>query len=114
MRLYVDEDIASAELLARLANAGHEVLAPLRGDADARCWRYAQEQAAAVITKNAVDFVVLAEANSTHYGLLLVYRQNDPTRDMNMAAIADAVGRVTEVYPDGIADQTLVLNQFRW
>lgn len=45
MRLYLDEDIASAELIARLEDAGYEVLRPLRGDRDDRCWRYAQKQA---------------------------------------------------------------------
>ena len=114
MRLYVDEDIASAELLARLTAAGHEVLAPLRGEPDARCWRYAQEHAAAVITMDAVDFVALAEASASHHGLILGYRRNDPTRDLTIASIAQAIGRVTEVYPDGIADQILVLNQFQW
>ena len=69
MRLYVDEDVASAELISRLAEAGHEILWPLRGQADSRCWRYAQEQSAVVLTMNAVDFVALAE-ESAHHGLV--------------------------------------------
>jgi len=114
VRLYVDEDIASTHLMTSLANAGHEVTAPLRGEADDRCWRYAQEQASAVLTMNAVDLVALAEATSPHHGLLLVHRVNDPTRDMTAAAVVLAIGRVVELYPRGIEGQILPLNQFRW
>ena len=114
MRLYLDEDIASKELTSRLAAAGHAVLPPLRGESDARCWRHAQEQGATVLTMNVVDFVRLAEGTEGHSGLLLVYRENDPTRDMSAAAIAAAVGRVAETYLGGPRGVIAVLNQFRW
>lgn len=113
MRLYVDEDIASTELISRLAEAGHEVLSPLRGHSDSRCWRYAQERGAVVLTMNAVDFVTLADEGA-HHGLLLVYRENDPTRDMTAAAITSSVSRVAETYAEGVAGEILALNQFRW
>lgn len=87
MRLYLDEDIASRELTSRLATAGHDVLSPLRGESDSRCWQYAQEHGATVVTMNVVDFARLAEATQGHAGLLLVYRENDPTRDMKAAAV---------------------------
>ena len=54
VRLYLDEDIASKELTSRLAAAGHDVLSPLRGEPDSRCWRHAQEHGATVVTMNAV------------------------------------------------------------
>ena len=114
MRLYLDEDIASKELTSRLIAAGHEVLSPLQGEPDHRCWRHAQEQDAAVVTLNVVDFVRLAEATEGHAGLLLVYRENDPTRDMSAASIAVAVARVADTYRDGLRGAIVVLNQFRW
>ena len=113
MRLYLDEDIASKELTSRLAAAGHEVTPPTRGESDSRCWYHAQEQGAAVVTMNAVDFVRLAEATEGHHGLLLVYRENDPTRDMSAASIAAAVARVAEASRDGLGDAIVGLNQFR-
>jgi len=103
VRLYLDEDIASKELTSRLAAAGHDVLSPLRGEPDSHCWRHAQEQGATVVTMNAVDFVRLAEATGGHAGLLLVYRENDPTRDMSAASIVAAVARVAESYREGLA-----------
>ena len=114
MRLYVDEDIASQELIARLADMRHEVLPPSRGEPDARCWLHAQKQAAAVLTINAVDFTRLAGESPSPRGLLLVHRENDPTRDMTIAAVAAAISRVVDVYPEGVQGQILTLNQFRW
>lgn len=113
MRLYLDEDIASKELTSRLAAAGHEVLSPLRGEPDSHCWRHAQEHGATVVTMNAVDFVRLAEATEGHSGLLLVYRENDPTRDMNAASVVVAVARVAETHWEGVKGVIVVLNQFR-
>ena len=113
MRLYLDEDIASKELTARLAAAGHEVISPMRGAPDSRCWRHTQEQGAAVVTMNVVDFVRLAEATEGHHGLLLVYRENDPTRDMSAASIVTAVARVATTSRDGLRGTIVVLNQFR-
>lgn len=112
MRLYVDEDCASAQLIARLRQGGHEVFEPLRGEPDVRCWRHAQALSAAVLTMNVRDFVALA-SRGEHHGLLLVYRENDPTRDMAARDIAAAVDRAADVYPGGITGQILTLNQFR-
>jgi hypothetical protein len=113
LRIYVDEDTASDQLIARLRSAGHEVLEPLRGMSDVRCWHHARAKSAVVLTTNARDSVALAEIGA-HHGLLLVYRENAPTRDMTARAIAVAVDRVAETHPDGISDQILTLNGFRW
>lgn len=113
MRLCLDEDIASEELTSRLAAAGYDVLPPLRGEPDPRCWRHAQEQGAAVVTMNVVDFVRLAEATEGHHGLLLAYRENDLLRDMSAASIVAAVARVAETYRDGLRGAIVVLNHFR-
>lgn len=114
MRLYLDEDIASKELTSRLAAAGHTVLPPLRGRPDFHCWRHAQEQGAIVVTMNVVDFVGLAEDTAGHSGLLLVYRENDSTRDMSTATIVSAVARVAETYHENQEGVIAALNQYRW
>ena len=113
MRLYVDEDTASLQLIARLRAAGHVVIEPLRGMSDARCWRHAQAERSVVLTANARDFAALA-ATGPHHGLLLVYRVNDPTRDMTAKDIAAAVDRVAETCAEGFSDQVLTLNVLRW
>jgi len=65
---------------------------------------------------NVVDFVRLAEATEGHSGLLLVYRENDPTRDMSAASVVAAVARVAETYRDPfcLKGAIAVLNRFRW
>jgi predicted nuclease of predicted toxin-antitoxin system len=113
LHLYVDEDTASLQLIARLRAAGHVVTEPLRGVSDARCWRQAQANGSVVLTTNARDFAALA-ATGAHHGLLLVYRENDPTRDMTAKDIVAAVDRVAETYPGGISGQIFTLNGFRW
>lgn len=113
MRLCPDENLRGKELRRRLTAGGHEVVDPGLGISDAEVWESAQRHAAVVLTGNAVDFEPLARASERHAGLLLVYRDNDPRRDMTSADIATAVSNV-DASCDGTVDgQVLVLNQFR-
>ena len=92
---------------------GHEVVEPDLGISDAETWEFAHRNHAVVVTGNAVDFVPLAKASGHHAGLLLVYRDNDPGRDMATADIATAINNVDAGYGGVIVDLILVLNQFR-
>ena len=112
MRLLVDEDLASRELLRRLESAFRgDVLRPERETSDDEVWRRAQAEHAAIVTGNVVEFLRLANERPTHHGLLLVYRRNDP-RDLRASDIAAAVMAISERYPDGIADLILAVNDF--
>jgi predicted nuclease of predicted toxin-antitoxin system len=113
VRLYLDEDIASAELRSRLVASGHEIVSTLRGRVDAEVWDYAQETGAAVVTRNARDFKPLAEASGSHSGLLVVYLENDARRDMSIVQIAEAIDQVAAAWKDGIDNHMLALNAFR-
>jgi hypothetical protein len=83
------------------------------GLADEEVWALAQSEEAAILTGNVVDFLRLAVARPDHHGVLLVYRSNDPTRDLRAADIAAAVESIVNAYPDGFAGLTLVVNGFR-
>ena len=48
---------------------------------------------AVVLTANVRDFVALA-AETPHHGLLLVYREADVTKNLTIAEIALAIGKV--------------------
>jgi len=63
---------------------------------------------------NAVDYARLAEATPGHAGLLLLYRENDPTHDLRAEAIAVAIERIPETYPGGADRMIVAVNQFRW
>ncbi len=113
MRLLVDEDLASYELLARLNEAlPGDVLAPERETSDEEVWTRAQREGAAILTGNVVDFVRLAAEHPDHFGLLVVYRVNDPTKDLRARAIAARVAAIAARYPDGIRSLILAVNNF--
>ena len=77
MRLLVDEDLASRELIARLTAAfPGEVLLPDRESSDEEVWQRAQYEGAAIITGNVVDFLALARERPEHRGLLLFGRSS--------------------------------------
>jgi predicted nuclease of predicted toxin-antitoxin system len=113
VRLCLDENIRSRELVSRLLVMGHEVVEADLGISDAEVWEFAHRNHAVVVTGNAVDFVPLAKASGHHAGLLLVYRDNDPRRDMATADIATAINNVDAGYGGVIVELILVLNQFR-
>ena len=45
--------------------------------------------------------------------MLLIYQDNKPT-DMNSSDIVLALANVEATYPNGIAEQMVVLNGYRW
>lgn len=112
MRLYLDEDIASKELVNRLSTV-HEVVPTLRGEIDRNVWEQAQADGAVVVAMNVKDFMMLAERTPGHHGLLVVYRQNNPQVDMHAADIAAAIGRLVQSLGDDLTDEVQSLNNFR-
>jgi len=111
--LYLDEDLASKELATRLAAAGHGVLTTLRGVTDDAAWAAAQENGAVVVTQNAADFLPLAAATSGHRGLIVVYREGDARKDMQIAEIAAAVDRVQGRLGASLTGKVVILNEHR-
>ena len=113
MRLLVDEDIASDELMARLTKAGHHVETLQKGTLDPAVWQHAQATALTVLTGNADDFIALAERSATQHGLLVIHGERGPAQQMRAAAIAEAIEHVREVYGDTLAGVRLNLNEWR-
>ncbi len=112
MRLYVDEDLASGELMARLEKASHLLVPTLRGAPDRDAWSHAQDREAVVLTANVRDFLALA-SDVPHHGLLLVHRDADPTKNLRIAQIAEAIVNIASAFPDGVTGQVISLNHYR-
>lgn len=113
MRILVDEDLASRELITRLVAAFRgEILSPDRETSDEEVWQRALGGGAAILTGNVVDFLALARERPEHHGLLLVYRRNDPTTDLRAADVAAGVMAIASRYPDGIDGLILAVNHF--
>lgn len=114
MKLLVDEDLASRELIRRLREefGDANVLAPEYGVADEQVWQRAQTERAAILTGNVVDFLRLAERHPDHHGLLLVYRSNDRAKDLRARDVADAVMAAGHSYANDLNRKIVVLNDF--
>jgi len=112
VRLCVDEDLASRELVNRLRRAGHHIATLRKGLPDEDVWREAQRLEASVLTMNASDFLTLSSSGG-HAGLLIVFAEGDRTRDMKPADIADAVDRIDARHPDGLRNFIGIVNHYR-
>ena len=120
MRIYLD-DCADHNLLALfLRQAGHIVQTPRgvnkTGAEDSEHLEYAAQNQYVLLTFNPKDFINLhhqwQQQNRSHSGILVVYRDNDVTRDMRYRDIVRVINRLLT---SGllIANQVHVLNQWR-
>ncbi len=116
-RIYLDDRAYDRELVRRLEQAGHHVVTPVQagttGQPDEIHFRYAAEHDLILLTKNPDDFVELHGKDAKHAGLLLIYQDNDPDRDMNREEIVRAVANLEQ---SGISlpGSVQVLNAWRY
>jgi predicted nuclease of predicted toxin-antitoxin system len=103
MRISLDDDLDSNALIGLLQQAGHEVVSPravgTRGVPDEEHLRYAATHALILLTANAEHFIDLHREwmkQQEHYGILIVYRENNPARDMSFRQIAQAVTQIEQ------------------
>ena len=97
LNLYLD-DCSNSELLAKLLRrAGHQVTRPtdagvdLEGEDDDVHFAFAAMHRLVIVTKNPSDFHEIHESNSAHAGILAIYQDNDPSRDMSDTEIVKAI-----------------------
>jgi hypothetical protein len=104
MRLYLDDDLDGNILIGLLQHAGHAVVSPravgTRGVLDPVHLRYAADHDLVLLTANAKDFLALhaqwQQDGQEHSWMLLVYRENNPQRDMTFQEMARAVSRLDQ------------------
>ncbi len=104
MRLYLDDDLDGDLLIALLRRHGHEAVSPraagTSGIDDEKHLEYAAARGLVLMTRNAAHFIVVHERwireGRSHAGILAVYRENNPARDMRPGEIAAAVSRLDE------------------
>lgn len=94
-KIYIDDCAYNKLLVTRLEAAGHQVTIPVqagtRQAADSVHFQYAQTNGLVLLTKNPKDFLALHAMDQKHSGMLLVYQDNDPARDMTSADIVRAI-----------------------
>jgi hypothetical protein len=120
MKLYLDDDSAAPLLAQLLQQAGHDVQRPndvgLDGADDPVHLTHAIKEMRTLLTRNYRDFELLHDlvmaAQGHHPGLLIVRRDNDPSRNLKPRDIVRAVANLLAAGIP-IADQYIVLNHWR-
>jgi predicted nuclease of predicted toxin-antitoxin system len=120
MNLYLDDDMKNPLLAQYLRQAGHDVQMPadagLDSAEDPEHLTYTIKVDRVLLTGNHGDFEMLhnliGQARGHHPGILVVRRDNDPSRDLTLKGIVRAL---TKLVAAGIpvADQCVVLNHWR-
>lgn len=107
LNLYLDDCVLDPRLVELLLQAGHHVIRSsdhnvgLEGEDDDVHFEYAVEHGLVILTKNPADFELLHQANSLHFGILAVYQDNDPSRDMTNAEIVKAISSLCQAAQSG-------------
>jgi hypothetical protein len=87
--------------------------AHLLGADDEEHLAYARQHGLVLLTKNPRDFRDVHDQDSEHPGILLVYQDNDVTRDMQPSDIAQAILNLLAAGVP-IAGEIHVLNHWRY
>jgi predicted nuclease of predicted toxin-antitoxin system len=120
MRIYLDDDSVHALLLRLLRQAGHDVQRPVdlsaSGQDDPVQLSHAIRNDRVLLSHNHQDFeklhALIMVAQGHHPGILIVRRDNDPTRDMTVRGIVTALKKLIAANVP-LRDQFHVLNQWR-
>lgn len=116
MRILVDEDSQARAQLNILRGDGHDVVAlgelDKNGHRTEEVFDLAQSLERVLLTHNTEDFHELHRERPSHRGIMAVFRDADPRKNMNHAQIALAVRRL-ETSDVTIAGGFHVLNHWR-
>jgi predicted nuclease of predicted toxin-antitoxin system len=120
MRLYLDDDSASALLTRLLQQAGHDVRVPsevgMAGEDDPVHLAQAIREDRILLSHNHHDFEdlhnLLMVGRGHHPGILVVCKENNPKRDLTAHGIVRAIAKMMAA---GITlvDQFTILNHWR-
>lgn len=120
MRLYLDDNIASSLLVRLLRKAGHEVQVPADvgtgGEDDPVHLTHSIQEQRVCLSQNYGDFaklhnLVMVSAGH-HPGIVVVRKDNDPTRDLTPPGIVRAFRNLLAANVP-IADTYIILNHWR-
>lgn len=116
-QIYLDDCACAKELVRLLEAAGHQVSTPaqagLTGREDEAHFEHAAANALVLLTKNPSDFDALHQANPDHAGVLAIYQDNDPDRDMSHAEIVRSIANLASAGVE-IKGNFHVLNAWRY
>lgn len=120
MKIYLDDDSVDALLIKLLNREGHDVVAPAdvgkAGASDPVHFTFAVANGRTVLTHNHDDYQLLHEfllaGGGHHHGLLVVRKDNDPTKDLKPPGIVRALRKLL-ASGSPIVDRVNILNHWR-
>lgn len=83
------------------------------GQADSIVFDYARSKTCVLITYNCDDFQLLHEATTCHPGILAIYRDANPAKNMSFKAIVRAIANL-EATNVPLENQFIALNQWNY
>ena len=117
LRLYLDDCASDRRIRRALVEAGHQISLPrefgLSGADDDLHFACAREHGLTLLTLNPHDFRELHQRNPDHAGILVVYQDNDVTKDMTALDIARAIDNILAAGVS-IQGQVHILNHWRY
>ena len=117
LRIYLDDCAYDKALVRLLRQAGCDVVTPFDADLDGQRDEvhlgYASSQRLILLTKNPGDFEELHTRDPQHSGIMSVYQDNDPTKDMSVVDIVRAIENLIAAGMP-IAGQFIPLNMWRY
>jgi hypothetical protein len=117
LRLLVDEDLQAKALVGMLRSAGHNVVtvteAGLGATPDTDVLASARVEDRVLLTRNARDFRGIHEVDCDHAGILAVFQDRDPSKNMTLAGIVRSVANLEHAEME-LAGQFVVLNAWNY
>ena len=117
LRLLVDEDTQRRQIVSSLRATGHDTVtvneADLQGQEDPTVLAHALQERRVLLTMNCRDFLRLHEAGHAHIGILCIYKDRDPSRNMTLAEIIRAIANL-EASDWEFTGQFVALNQWNY
>ena len=117
LRLLIDEDTQAKLLVILLKRAGHDVVTvndvDLMGKSDPLVLDFAREQHRVLLTQNCDDYEALHDINPNHPGILAVYNDDNPSKNMSFKAIVRACANL-EAAMMPLTNQFIALNHWNY
>ena len=117
LRLLIDEDTQAKLFVNLLKLAGHDVITindvDLTGQKDSVVLDFARQNNRLLITQNCDDFEALHQVNSVHPGILAIYNNTNPSKNMSFKAIVKAIANL-EASSVPLENQLISLNHWNY
>jgi len=115
--MLLDEDSQAKYLVNLLQAAGHDVVTvnsvDLMSRPDLVVLDFARQDERVLLTRNCDDFQELHQLNSIHSGVLAVYQDSDPAKNMSYKEIVKAIANL-ESAGYALRNRFVVLNQWNY